>query len=163
MVGVCFVDSSLSFEALREVQNCGTGCDVCARRHSAECRLNPHAVGPTCNMITGAVRLKDPVPCGGKLGCWRLPSAVRTAVEAQLGSMRGEDLEARSWSYPEPFSEGCFGPYFWPFPWMCEADGSCNRLRFPPVAWGVGGEGVKGGKRLAGDGVVKKAYRLFNR
>ena len=70
VVGVCFVQRCLPFEALRLAQGCGSECDLAASRHSAACRLSPFAEGPECNIISMAVRLPRPVPCKGTRECW---------------------------------------------------------------------------------------------
>ena len=115
MVGVCLVERAVRFAALRAEQGCGEECRVALgaleAHHGPSCRLSPFALGPFCNIISAAIRLPRPVPCQGKLGCWRLGAAVREEVLAQL--------TARS---PPPCADfeqyGAGLPRAWPPPWL---------------------------------------------
>ena len=100
VVGVCFVQRCVPFEALRREQGCGGDCDLAASHHSPSCRLNPFATGVMCNIISMAVRLPKPVPCKGQLGCWGLPLGVREEVEAQLAGMSRQQLHINSSTHP---------------------------------------------------------------
>ena len=128
VVGVCFVQGALTFEALRQEQGCGSDCEPAAQRHSPTCRLSPYAIGPVCNIISMAVRLPRPVSCKGQLGCWRLPLAVRQEVEEQLVAMSPQEMRDASWCTPPSQV-----PHAWPLPWLpLGSDGTCRHGRFPP-------------------------------
>ena len=128
VVGVCFVQGALTFEALRQEQGCGSDCEPAAQRHSPTCRLSPYAIGPVCNIISMAVRLPRLVSCKGQLGCWRLPLAVRQEVEEQLVAMSPQEMRDASWCTPPSQV-----PHAWPLPWLpLGPDGTCRHGRFPP-------------------------------
>ena len=129
IVGVCFVERAVSLEVLRQEQGCGSDCDPAAYRHSATCRLSPYAHGPKCSFISTAIRLGEPVLCGGQVGCWNLKPKHRQRVEAQLAGMCDRVLRDRSWCRPQ----GHELPLAWPLPWLPrESDGTCRHTRFPP-------------------------------
>ena len=128
VVGVCFVQGALTFEALRQEQGCGSDCEPAAQRHSPTCRLSPYAIGPVCNIISMAVRLPRPVSCRGQLGCWTLPLEVRQEVEEQLVAMSPQEMRDASWCTPPSQV-----PHAWPLPWLpLGPDGTCRHGRFPP-------------------------------
>ena len=128
VVGVCFVQGALTFEALRQEQGCGSDCEPAAQRHSPTCRLSPYAIGPVCNIISMAVRLPRPVSCRGQLGCWTLPLEVRQEVEEQLVAMSPQEMRDASWCTPPSQV-----PHAWPLPWLpLGSDGTCRHGRFPP-------------------------------
>lgn len=45
------------------------------------------AVGPICLPVSEAIALPEPIPCRGALGLWRVPPAVRAAIEEQVGPL----------------------------------------------------------------------------
>ena len=88
VVGVCFVDRSVRLDTLRAEQGCGDKCRVVPgtldSKHTASCKLNPHALGPFCSVISAVIRLPVPVLCGGNVGVWKLQPEERQQVIAQL-------------------------------------------------------------------------------
>jgi len=106
VVGVCFIDRAVHLKELRHEQGCSDEtCDMQSGKHAANCRLNPFAIGPWCNVVVAAVRLPKPVQCSGDRNFWYLPKDVRKSVNKQLSLVKSRV------DTPE-------APRAWPLPWL---------------------------------------------
>ena len=87
IVGLMFVERSLSLEELRAECQCDASCDYAkCGEHSQDCAVSPFATGPVCNVISAVLRLPVPILCKGDLNQWLLPSDVRGQIVEQLTS-----------------------------------------------------------------------------